>query len=67
MAIDDRSLTEMIADAAALGIPEGEWPETVEYNGKTWRKEREIKAADGDILCVEYSDSHGKWLVIYRD
>jgi hypothetical protein len=57
----------MTADAAALGIPEGEWPETVEYNGKTWRKEKETKAADGEVQFVDYTDEAGRWLIVYRD
>lgn len=63
----DDDLRKMTAAASTLGWKKNEWPETFKTEDHQWTRQESTETKHGDILCVNYQDQHGDWLIVYND
>lgn len=66
----DESLMQRIVSATQLGwsppVPEAQWPESLDWQGHTYRKDHLTVAADGEVQCGEYVGDEDRWVIVWN-
>lgn len=68
----EEGLDTLTVAASKLGwtvpLPEAEWPESFERDGKTWRKDRLTVAEKiQEVQCGEYTAGVDQWLIVFNE
>lgn len=63
------NLLKMTAAASMLGWSphSNEWPVMFTTEAHQWTRRESTETKTGEVLCVNYQDQNGEWLVVYND